>query len=278
MKHIDIEGGNPMISNMTFYKTYHKVSLFVVAFAGSFLSLNFQEAQAFEEKFLLQAMGQRNFSSSLITSAIDIARDLKDKTGCLHKSNIRPQEDKFVICDLNEVQPLESRCHLIDLKHSKVQASGPVSFGSGGTTDIPKEGSKQTGLGVYVTGEKIVKKKGNYYRHIIHHNGQLELQNIGPLFKTKSSGLPASTEGSPMISGSFAKTLKSESGNILWANHSPTKTYDNACGMKFSRLIYESDMSESQLAEHKAKQKNKPPQRGIASEPEESTLSNPPEN
>ena len=241
----------------------------------SFLILNPKFIQAFEEKFLFRSMSQKNFSSSLITSAMDIARDLKDKTGCLHKTHLQPREDKFVICDLKETLPQESRCHLIDLKNSQVQASGHVSFGSQGLANAPKDGSKQTGLGVYVTEKSVTKKKEGYYRHMIHQDGRPEFQNLGPLFKTKSSRLPASTDGSPMTSGSFAKTLKSESGNIIWVNHSPTKTYDNACEKKFSRLIYESDMNETQLAEHRAKQENESPQRGIASEPEDTPTDKP---
>lgn len=220
------------------------------------------QADAFNEKQLIRSMGQRNFSSSLMTSVIDIARDLRDKTGCLNKTNLNPRKDKFVVCDLKDLNPDDSRCHLINISTNQIEAAGPVSFGENGAASNPKQGEKQTGLGVYVTQNSTSKKRGGYYRHVVSHDGRPELREIGPIFKTRTGRLPASTEGSTMMAGKFAKVMKKQSGNIIWMNHSAKNKYDNACGMAFSRNKYESDMSLTQIANHRAKMKGAP-QRGI---------------
>lgn len=222
-------------------------------------------SEAFQEKFLVRAMGQKNFSSSLMTSTMEVARDLKDQTGCLTETALKPSTDKFVICDFNEILSSNSRCHLINIKNDTVEASGSVAFGSKGVTaQANADTTKKTLLGAFITTSQVDKKSKTYTRKLVHSNGSAVAANLNPQFKPKSRRVPASTNGQPVVVGSFAKMLKKESANLIWVNHSVKHKYDNACGKLASRKIYESDMSEVQLAEHQAK--NKKSTRGIANQ------------
>jgi hypothetical protein len=226
-------------------------------------------SEAFQEKFLMRAMGQKNFSSSLMSSAMDVARDLKDQTGCLSTTSLKPNTEKFVICDFNEILTQDSRCHLINLKENIVQASGPVAFGSKGVTHLENQDTtKKTLLGAFITTPDLNKKSGTFNRKLVRANGTELPENLSPQFQPKSRRIPASTKGSPTVAGEFADVLKNESGNIIWVNHSVKHPYDNACGNIASRNVYESDMNDVQLAEYKAKMKKDQPQRGIASQQE----------
>ena len=225
-------------------------------------------SEAFQEKFLIRAMGQRNFSASLMSSTMDVARDLKDQTGCLYKTELKPATDKFVICDLNELLTEDSRCHLINLSNNSVEASGPVAFGSKGVTHEDAKAnldSKKTLLGAFITKADLTKKASTFTRQLIRANGQALPENLNPVFQPKSRRVPASTKGATTLAGEFADRLKTESGNMVWVNHSVKHPYDNSCGNIASRNVYESDMNDIQLAEYKAKMKGSA-QRGIASE------------
>lgn len=227
-------------------------------------------SEAFQEKFLLRSMGQKNFSASLMSSAMDVARDLKDKTGCLHDTALKPSGDRFVICDLNEIINQDSRCHLINLKDNSVQASGPVAFGSKGVTaSANQDTTKKTLLGAFITTAELNKKSSTYTRQLVRSNGSQLPENTNPQFKPKARRIPASTAGQTVVTGKFADTLKNESANLIWVNHSVKQPYDNACGNVASRKIYESDMNDVQLAEFRAKNKKNQPQRGLASEKKE---------
>lgn len=227
-------------------------------------------AHAFQEKFLVRAMGQKNFSSALMSSTMEVARDLKDQTGCLHNSEYKPSTEKFVICDFNEVRVKNSRCHLINITDNTVQASGPVAFGSKGVTASENENTaKKTLLGAFITTHELNEKSGTYTRELIRANGSALPKNASPQFQTKSKRLPASTKGNPVVSGEFADVLKNESSNLIWVNHSVKHPYDNACGNVASRKVYESDMNDVQLAEHRAKMKKEAP-RGIANQKKKS--------
>lgn len=211
-------------------------------------------SEAFQEKFLIRAMGQKNFSSSLMTSAMEVARDLKDQTGCLHKTALKPNTDKFVICDFNEILNSNSRCHLINTKKNTVEATGPVAFGSKGVTaQSNSDTTKKTLLGAFVTTNEMNKKSRTYTRKLVRSDGSAVPANLNPEFKPNSSRMPASTKGQPVIVGSFAEVLKKESDNLIWVNHSVKHNYDNACGQMASRKTYESDMNDVQLAEYRAK-------------------------
>lgn len=228
-----------------------------------------ESSQAFQEKFLIRAMGQRNFSSSLMSSSMAVARDLNDQTGCLHNTSLKPATDKFVICDLNESMVQDSRCHMINLKTNSVEASGPVAFGSKGVTHedaAAADSTKKTLLGVFVTKEELDRKSNIFSRQLLRANGTALPSHLNPVFQPKSKRIPASTKGSTTIAGEFADRLRTTTGNMLWVNHSVKHPYDNACGNIASRGVYESDMSDVQLAEHRAKMKKNQPQRGIASE------------
>lgn len=223
-------------------------------------------SEAFQEKFLMRAMGQRNFSSSLMSSTMDVARDLKDQTGCLHNTALKPNTEKFVICDLNETLIKDSRCHLVNLKDNSIQASGPVAFGSKGVTHLENQDTtKKTLLGAFITKPELNKKSGTFTRELVRANGSALPAALNPQFKPKTKRVPANSNGGPIVSGAFAETLKNESANLIWVNHSVKHPYDNACGNVASRKVYESDMNDVQLAEHKAKMK-KEAQRGVASE------------
>lgn len=231
--------------------------------------------QAFEEKFLVRSMGQKNFSSALMSSTMDVARDLQDKTGCLYNTALKPSTEKFVICDLNEVRINNSRCHLINLKENKVQASGPVAFGAKGVTHLENQNTaNKTLLGAFITTNDLNKKSGTFTRKLVRANGSELPENTNPQFQPKKKRIPASTKGNPTVSGKFADVLKNESSNLIWVNHSVKHPYDNACGNVASRRVYESDMNDVQLAEHRAKmKKEKEAQRGIASEKKETKKS-----
>lgn len=216
-------------------------------------------------------MGQKNFSSSLMSSTMEVARDLKDQTGCLHNTALKPSADKFVICDLNESLNKDSRCHLINLKDNAVQASGPVAFGSKGVTHLANQDTtEKTLLGAFITTAELNKKSSTYSRQLVRANGSALPANTNPQFKPKTKRVPTSTKGETLVTGKFADTLKDESSNLIWVNHSVKHPYDNACGNVASRKVYESDMNDVQLAEYKAKMKKNQPQRGIASEKEKS--------
>lgn len=246
-------------------KTNFILAILVIALAV----IDSTSTEAFQEKFLIRAMGQRNFSASLMSSAVAVARDLKDQTGCLFNSNMKPVSDRFIICDLNETMIQDSRCHIINLANNAVDASGPVAFGTKGTTHVDmaiNENSKKTLLGVFVTKADLDEKSKAFTRQLLRANGTALPSHLNPVFKPESSRIPASTKGSTTFAGEFANRIKSDSGNMLWVNHSVKHPYDNACGNFASRQIYESDMNDIQLAEHRAKMKKPQAERGIASE------------
>ncbi len=228
-----------------------------------------ESSEAFQEKFLIRAMGQRNFSASLMSSSMAVARDLNDQTGCLHNTTLKPATDKFVICDLNESMVQDSRCHMINLATNAVEASGPVAFGSKGVTHVDASAldeTKKTLLGVFVTKEELDRKSNIFSRQLLRSNGTALPGHLNPVFQPKARRIPASTKGSTTLAGEFADRLRTTTGNMLWVNHSVKHPYDNACGNIASRAVYESDMNDFQLAEYKASQKKNQPQRGIASE------------
>ncbi len=239
-----------------------------VIFAILVLGLSMlNSTEAFQEKFLLRAMGQKNFSASLMSSAMDVARDLKDQTGCLHDTELKPNKDKFVICDLNEIVSTDSRCHLIDVKENSVKASGPVVFGSKGVSSHGNQNTaNKTLLGAFITTFELSEKSNTYTRQLVRANGSAIPENSNPQFKPSARRIPANTKGPTVVTGEFADNLKNESSNLIWVNHSVKHPYDNACGNIASRKSYESDMSDVQLAEFKAKSKPNASKRGIASE------------
>jgi hypothetical protein len=249
-----------------------KTVLNILTFVLSFGVTN--AAFSFQEKALTRAMGQRNFSSSLMSSAMDVARDLEDKTGCLHKTNLTLSTDKFVICDLNEIMTEDSRCHMLNTSTNLVEASGPVAFGEKGVSHLEGQAdgsNKMTLLGAFIATPATSKKSNDL--KLIRYNGTELPKALNPVLKTDSRRVPASTKGSPLVVGEFAKKLKNEASNMIWVNHSVKHPYDNSCGQAVSRRVYETDMNDVQLAEYRAKMNPKnpakqEPKRGIASEKE----------
>lgn len=246
------------------------------------LALTFSvSSQAFQEKQLVRAMGQSNFSAALMTSAMDVARDLNDKTGCLYNTKMNPDRSKFVICEFKNFNKGSSRCHLIDIVKNKVE-TGPVAFGKKGLTHLADKANKQskkTLLGTFLTNTGLDEKSNIYTRELVDISGEMNSENLRVSFAPKSSRIPASTKGEAMTSGKFAQILKDNSANVLWVNHHANQPYDNSCGHTISRVKYESDMNDVQVAEHRKamreekaladRRAKKLPKRGIASEKEE---------
>lgn len=218
---------------------------------------------AYNEDQLIDAMTKNNFSASLISTTIDIARDLNDKTGCFQTSKTRPSKDRILACEYKLAKREQSMCHLVDLKTHKIE-SGYVAFGEKGMSNGPRPGALKTPLGVFTLDNKInsvANKKqslgSSFASSFVRHDGRVSKNQLGMVYYPDTQKTFKKSNGTPALFGDFAKTVLKNAKSTVLINHSLDVPYDNACGKLQARRNYKSDQGIAKVL-HRSYKPGKP--------------------